>query len=146
MSMSKHAKNSVFSWCHSVTRLFFVKAKTCFSYSNVGYGTGMDPCTLSSIQFFTEDVLILSPCPRTPESCQNLLVVVVNKAHARAQVFALFSRARLDQFDHLSAVFLAAYAASYRDISHYSWYHCNEFCFSFVSLLQDVRSMMLSPL
>ena len=89
----------------------------------------MDPCTLSSIKLFTEGVLILSPCPRTPESCQNLLVVVVIKAYARAQVFALFSRARLDQFYHLSAVFLAAYAASYRDISHYSWYQCNGFCF-----------------
>ena len=90
----------------------------------------MDPCTLSLIKLFTEGVLILSPCPRTPESCQNLLVVVVIKAHhARAQVFALFSRARLDQFYQLSAVFLAAYAASYRDISHYSWYQCNGFCF-----------------
>ena len=54
--------------------------------------TGMDPCTLSSIKLFTEGVLILSPCPRTPASCQNLLVVVVIKAYARAQVFALFSR------------------------------------------------------
>ena len=74
----------------------------------------MDPCTLSSIKLFTEGVLILSPCPRTPESCQNLLVVVVIKVYARAQVFALFSRARLDQFYHLSAAFLAAYAASHR--------------------------------
>ena len=35
--------------------------------------TGMDPYTLSSIKFFTEGVLILSPWPRTPESCQILL-------------------------------------------------------------------------
>ena len=47
----------------------------------------MDPCTLSSIKFFTEGVLILSPCPRTPESCQNLLVVVVIKAGLRTDTW-----------------------------------------------------------
>ena len=48
--------------------------------------TGMDPCTLSSIKFFTEGVLIPSPCPRAPESCQNLLFMPEPR-------FSLFSRA-----------------------------------------------------
>ena len=69
---SKHAKNSVSSWCHSVTR-FFVKARTCISYRAMSDSKVMDPCTLSSIQFLTESVLILSPCPSTPEFYQNLL-------------------------------------------------------------------------
>ena len=46
----------------------------------------MDPCTLSSIKFFTEGVLIPSPCPRAPESCQNLLFMPEPR-------FSLFSRA-----------------------------------------------------
>ena len=37
----------------------------------------------------------------------------------------------LVQFYQLSAVFLAAYAASYRDISYNSWYQCNGFYFFF---------------
>ena len=63
--------------------------------------TGKDPCTLSSIKLFTACVLILSPYPSTPESCQTLLFT------ARAKDFTLFN------FYHLSAVFLAAYAASW---------------------------------
>ena len=61
---------------------------------------GMDPCTLSSLKFFTEGVLIPSPCPSTPESCQS-------------PGLCPFHEIGLVQFYHLSAVFLAAYAASW---------------------------------
>ena len=69
--------------------------------------TGMDPCTLSSIKLVTACVLILSPYPSTPESCQTLLFT------ARAKDFALFTGQVSFNFYHLSAVFLAAYAASW---------------------------------
>ena len=47
----------------------------------------MEPCTLSSLKFFTEGVLILSPCSSTHECCQNLLFMPEPR-------ISLFSRAR----------------------------------------------------
>ena len=94
--MYKHAKITVFSWCHSATRRF-VKARYCFSMA-MSDNMGMDSCTLPSIFFLiTKGVFILYPCPSTPGSCPNLLFMSEPRTslffHARVKSRSILSTA-----------------------------------------------------